>query len=496
MAEFQYTQEMMEADNPTERIGADTADPGYIAAQQTNAYGPSAGGVSAETIKQLIGEIPSAGISEVEKEIVARAREKAKGRAGAERMQEDLLARQMGLTEESARQQAKTLEEKAMGEAAAQKVYAEGIAAAAEKAKPGKVPEFTPSQASVGELITMFTLINTMAFMVGGKGRSSGMAALASLNGALDGYKKGRQDIYKMEMINFDKNLKSFQQEVENQKAEFQREVAKQGASRDAILSAMKVVEAKNVGAQLGIDARTKNVAAVSKHYENIIKGINNAEQTLMKFSNDQRKYELDRIRTQAAQTQAAAAMMRAAGAGGKSKNAPPAKDVSQIVAKKALLNEYDKLIKEYTENPSAFSKGVRTLTALPLVGKGYGDFMEKIARVDPKKNPEAHRAAMFLAKLERAVTPERHSFYGAALTATELPRYERTVPTITDDPSVVLTFLKNNRQSISDALRSQITTLQNLGKDIDFNVVTQEAVNNPINFDNNSQWMPKAKQP
>ena len=461
MAEFQYTEESMAADNPpnkpsdavTEALGMVTSTP------------PSTGQDITASLRQTMGtgEAALRAMPAIESERAEQAE-----KFGAKRIAELERLGKYGVDiAESAKKEASAI----YGKPEYQML---------------KMPEFTPSQASVGELITMFTMVNTMAMLAGGGSRNSGMAALASLNGALDGYKKGRQDIYKMEMINFDKNLKSLQQNNEARKIELEKALKEVALNKDVGLAKLKEIELQMKGSQIEQDLRLGRFDSALKKLDMLVKAGENARN----------KYADYQIRQQQMATQREVAMIRAAGAGGKAKNAPPAKDVSQIVAKKALLNEYDKLIKEYTENPAAFSKGVRTLTALPLVGKGYGDFMEKIARVDPKKNPEAHRAAMFLAKLERAVTPERHSFYGAALTATELPRYERTVPTITDDPSVVLTFLKNNRQSISDALRSQITTLQDLGKDIDFNVVTKEAVNNPMNFDNNSQWMPKAKQP
>ena len=57
----------------------------------------------------------------------------------------------------------------------------------------------------------MFSVLSALTFAVGGKGRGSGMSALAALNGAVEGYNKGQKDV-------FDRNMKEFEKQIQNYK--------------------------------------------------------------------------------------------------------------------------------------------------------------------------------------------------------------------------------------------------------------------------------------
>ena len=61
----------------------------------------------------------------------------------------------------------------------------------------------------------LFTLVTAMTFMGGGSGRYSGTAALNSMASAMEGYKKGRKDVFEQELKNYDKYMKST---IENNK--------------------------------------------------------------------------------------------------------------------------------------------------------------------------------------------------------------------------------------------------------------------------------------
>ena len=140
------------------------------------------------------------------------------------------------------------------------------------------------------------------------------------------------------------------------------------------------------------------------------------------------------------------------------------------IAAKSSLLKQYDKLIAEYESNPVALSQSLRnSLIAAKSIGfEGAGERLLELARANPAKYPNAIAVAEFISKLEKIIAPDRHSLYGANLTKNELPRYERTIPTITDSPETFIKFLKNNRDSVQEALNSKLSFYRGRGVDID----------------------------
>jgi hypothetical protein len=66
---------------------------------------------------------------------------------------------------------------------------------------------FHPSQETQTGLAAMFALTNLAAFMSGGSGRYSGMAALGNMTNAMKGYQAGRKDVFDREMKEYEKNV-------------------------------------------------------------------------------------------------------------------------------------------------------------------------------------------------------------------------------------------------------------------------------------------------
>ena len=79
-----------------------------------------------------------------------------------------------------------------------------------EKTKAVPIPtEFIPTQDNAKDIAGLFSLINVMG-MVAGKGKAQ--LAMNAMNGMLEGYQKGRRDLYKIEKDKFEKNFKSLVQ--------------------------------------------------------------------------------------------------------------------------------------------------------------------------------------------------------------------------------------------------------------------------------------------
>ena len=70
---------------------------------------------------------------------------------------------------------------------------------------------FVPTKDTATDLAAMFSLISIVGMVVG---KSNAQRSMSAMNGMLEGYQKGRADLYKKEQIEFDKNFKAMQAKV------------------------------------------------------------------------------------------------------------------------------------------------------------------------------------------------------------------------------------------------------------------------------------------
>jgi len=70
-------------------------------------------------------------------------------------------------------------------------------------------PEFKPSQETFIGMSSLAGLIAFVGSAMGQQGRQSGKAAIDSMTGMMKGYQTGRQDVFRREQIEFDKNIQT-----------------------------------------------------------------------------------------------------------------------------------------------------------------------------------------------------------------------------------------------------------------------------------------------
>jgi len=124
-----------------------------------------------------------------------------------------------------AKAQQEQKEIKATGELSAQKRFGQeqetAMQSYQEKLEKEPLPAFIPSKDSAQDIAGLFSVISVISMLVGGGGKMSGQLALGNMNGMMEGYRKGRKDLYEKERIEFDKNFKSMMQKH----AEFRQEM-------------------------------------------------------------------------------------------------------------------------------------------------------------------------------------------------------------------------------------------------------------------------------
>jgi len=126
-----------------------------------------------------------------------------------------------------AKAQQEQKEIKATGELSAQKRFGQEQETAMqgyqEKLEQEPLPAFIPSKDTAQDIAGLFSVISVISMLVGGGGKMSGQLALGNMNGMMEGYRKGRDDLYKKERTEFDKNFNAmikkhaeFRQEMED----------------------------------------------------------------------------------------------------------------------------------------------------------------------------------------------------------------------------------------------------------------------------------------
>jgi hypothetical protein len=150
---------------------------------------------------------------------------------------------------------------------------------------------FVPTKDNAQDIATIFSLVGIIGMAIGGGAKDNAYAAMAGMNGMLEGYKKGRADVYKRERDMFDKNLKSLQTKVQTLQQELTEAIQLKQQDFRAGETAIEIALAKS-GSDLLDLKRKKNgdIAAL----ETVVQTGKDVD-SLVKMSNDQFKQAEDR---------------------------------------------------------------------------------------------------------------------------------------------------------------------------------------------------------
>lgn len=171
-------------------------------------------------------------------------------------------------------------EEARMGEAAPER---EALKTARDELKNAA---FVPSKNNAKDMATMFSLIGIIGMAVGGEGKISAYQTMGAMNGMLEGYQKGRIDLYKREKDIFEKNLKVLQGKVTILQSELQEALQTYKTNRELGEQQAEIAFAK-AGADIGAQALKKQGLVRAVEY---IDGVAKDTNTLVTMANDQVK--------------------------------------------------------------------------------------------------------------------------------------------------------------------------------------------------------------
>ena len=365
------------------------------------------------------------------------------------------IARDVDVKESVAREGQRLSEE--------QRVEQKGFAEKLDKYAP---PTFQPSQEDLTTYAQLGSSIVTLGMILGGGGKVPAKAALASMTGMLNGWRTGRRELYERESKNFEKESqrltavrKSIQDDMnqamslwptKRKDAMALIESARFKAGSDSVLGSMLYKGNYDGAMKLLESARKTDEAKLKDENALAAKKIDEAAK--------ERRHREDMAQKERMQKELMLSREKIAAEKSGAKVSSIGKIAEgKLEAKSSLVKQYDSLIEEYETNKDKYKLSPALRTALSAVpgGGSVSEKMMSVARANPNKYPNVAALSQFIGKLETVIAPDRHSLYGANLTANELPRYERTIPKLTDDPEIFLKFLENNRKSALDSLNN-----------------------------------------
>ena len=147
---------------------------------------------------------------------------------------------------------------------------------------------FVPTKDNAEDIATFFSLMGIVGMAIGGGGKDNAYAAMAGMNGMLEGYKKGRADIYKRERDMFEKNFKAMQTKVQIARDEL----------ADAVMLKTKNFEAGRVAEEVAIAKTGSSVLEAKLKKQGSLEALKTLDQlnsdvtTLDKRKNDFYKEE------------------------------------------------------------------------------------------------------------------------------------------------------------------------------------------------------------
>jgi hypothetical protein len=105
---------------------------------------------------------------------------------------------------------------------------------------------FAPTKDNAQDLASLFSLVNVIGMAVGGGGKQNAQQAMYAMNGMLEGYQKGRGDLYRKEKESFDKNFKAMQESVKTLEKDYEEAIKMYQYDKEAGEIARKLALARS----------------------------------------------------------------------------------------------------------------------------------------------------------------------------------------------------------------------------------------------------------
>ncbi len=149
---------------------------------------------------------------------------------------------------------------------------------------------FVPKKDTAKDIATLFSLTSIVGMAIGGDGKASAFNVMAAMNGMIEGYQKGRTDLYKREKDVFEKNLKVLQGKVTLLQSELQEAMQTYKTNRELGEQQAEIAFAK-AGSDIGAQKLKQQGLVRAVEY---VDGVAKDTSALVNMANDQVKRSED----------------------------------------------------------------------------------------------------------------------------------------------------------------------------------------------------------
>jgi hypothetical protein len=292
-----------------------------------------------------------------------------------------------------------------------------------------EIPLFAPSESSLEDIRNIMGLSVVAGFLVGGASKRSGNLGLAALNGAMDGFRQGRQDVYKRELDVFTKSVEAIKENNRQILDRFNKAMGLLQTDRKAAEGELKVLEAQ-------VDNSAAKALLAQGRFQDAEKVFRAAVEAGDKADD----FGLRLQEKAAAEARARSDKLSLANQNFVLKLADFNRKVDQDRAKAITLNPKEQEQLRGLDNLKAELEDLQRMAlSKPEKFFGFGTDMagNVVAQYRQKflQDPEMQN---FIRRFEAFQIPDRHDAFGATLTGNERDSWRRSIIGPGDDPSAV----------------------------------------------------------
>jgi len=286
------------------------------------------------------------------------------------------------------------------------------------------LPAFIPTKDSAQDLAGLFSLISVIG-MVAGRGEAQ--RALGAMNGMLEGYQKGRADLYKKESIEFEKNFKAMLKKHEELRKGMEDAMKLSVTDKEAGLAKGKLEAVKAGSNVINAQIEKGQFVNAAQNVEDSAKAAQKAFEFVEKERLKDKEIAAANERARLGREQAVAlAKIKA----GKAEKVPG--DVEKAVRQNAT----------FLDNITDIVQEADTLIKQGKI-RGIGVIQGKIP-YDLAQTYMTTEERNFLQNFNALTNQKLKDQSGATVTGAEFARQRGVLPLRDDQPNVVLDKLKN----------------------------------------------------
>jgi len=320
-----------------------------------------------------------------------------------------------------------------------------------------EIPAFVPSAANLEDIRNVLGLSIVAGFLTGGASKRSGMAALSALNGAVEGFRQGRQDVYKRELDVFTKNVETIKENNRQTLERFNRAMGLLQTDRKTAEGELKILEAEMQNSVAAAAMRQGMYKQASEALNKAVEGSDRATQTMLQMK-QQADLARERMQQQTQLAQERMALQRdlanqsnqlrldLAKMKNEQGSLKPGADVTKkFVSDNVLVADINDLIRDL-QNP-ALKQKIQSTRPLEWAAE-QSQILNQA--VQTERDPDVRQ---FMTKIIRM----RNKYYldqsGKAVTGAEALRNYGAVPQPGDTPEVIDEKMKIMSKGVQDTI-------------------------------------------